>query len=58
MSLLARYKASAATLVAATAAVAVAGLLFASAAHTEDLKSYELEQERLLAASAGRLVHG
>jgi len=41
MSLLARYKASAATLVAATAAVAVAGLLFASAAHTEDLKSYD-----------------
>jgi hypothetical protein len=41
MSLLAKYKASAATLVAATAAVAVAGLLFASAVHTEDLKSYD-----------------
>jgi len=41
MSLLAKYKASAATLVAATAAVAVAGLLLASAAHTEDLKSYD-----------------
>src|SRR6516165_11268712 len=41
MSLLTKYKASAATLIAATAAVAVVGLLFASAAHTEDLKSYE-----------------
>jgi glucose/arabinose dehydrogenase len=41
MSLLAKHKSSAATLVAATAAVAVAGLLFASAAHTEDLKSYD-----------------
>src|SRR5271168_259453 len=41
MSLLARYRASAATVVAATAAVAVAGLLLASPAHTEDLKSYD-----------------
>jgi hypothetical protein len=41
MSLLARYRANAATIVAATAAVAVAGLLFASPAQTEDLKSYD-----------------
>src|ERR1700730_13116616 len=41
MSLLAKYKASAATLVAATVAVAGAGLLVASGARTEDLKSYD-----------------
>ena len=41
MSLLTKYRASAATLVAATAAVAVAGMLFATGAHTEDLKSYD-----------------
>jgi glucose/arabinose dehydrogenase len=41
MSLLTKYKTSAATLVAATAAVAVAGMLFATGAHTEDLKSYD-----------------
>jgi glucose/arabinose dehydrogenase len=41
MSLLAKYKASAATLVAATAAVAVAGLLFTSGAKTEELKHYD-----------------
>jgi hypothetical protein len=38
---LARYRANAATIVAATAAVAVAGLLFANPAQTEDLKSYD-----------------
>jgi glucose/arabinose dehydrogenase len=41
MSLLPRYRANAATIVAATAAVAVAGLLFASPAQAEDLKSYD-----------------
>jgi glucose/arabinose dehydrogenase len=41
MSLLPRYRANAATIVAATAAVAVAGLLFANPAQTEDLKSYD-----------------
>jgi hypothetical protein len=41
MSVLARYRANAATIVAATAAVAVAGLLFANPAQTEDLKSYD-----------------
>src|SRR5271155_6119793 len=41
MSLLAKYKAGTATLVAATAAIAVAGLLFASGAKTEELKSYD-----------------
>jgi glucose/arabinose dehydrogenase len=39
MSLLAKYKAGTATLVAA--AIAVAGLLFASGAKTEELKSYD-----------------
>ena len=41
MSVLARYRANAATIAAATAAVAVAGLLFANPAQTEDLKSYD-----------------
>ena len=41
MGLLATYKANAVTLVAATAAVAVAGLLFASGASTEELKHYD-----------------
>jgi hypothetical protein len=41
MSLLARLKPGVATLVAATAAVAVAGLLFASGARTEELKHYD-----------------
>jgi glucose/arabinose dehydrogenase len=42
MSLLAKYKTGAATLVAATAAIAVAGLLFASGARTEEqLKHYD-----------------
>jgi glucose/arabinose dehydrogenase len=41
MSLKAKLKPGLASLVAGTAAVAVAGLLFASAARTEDLKHYE-----------------
>jgi glucose/arabinose dehydrogenase len=41
MSLSAKYKAGAATLAAATAAVAVVGLLWASGARTEDLKHYD-----------------
>ena len=41
MGLLATYKANAVTLVAATVAVAVAGLLFASGASTEELKHYD-----------------
>jgi glucose/arabinose dehydrogenase len=41
MSLLAKYKARAATIVAATAAVVVAGSLFVSGARTEDLKHYD-----------------
>ena len=40
MSFSGKWKPAAATIVAATAAVAVAGLLFASGARTEDLKSY------------------
>ena len=41
MSLVAKLKAGAATMVAATAAVAVAGLLLASGANSEELKHYD-----------------
>ena len=41
MSLPGKLKLRPATIVAAAAAVAVAGLLFASGARTEDLKSYD-----------------
>ncbi len=41
MSLAAKLKPTAATLVAATAAVAVAGFLFASGAGSEELKHYD-----------------
>ena len=41
MSFSAKWKPGAATIVAAAAAVAVAGLLFASGARTEELKSYD-----------------
>ncbi len=41
MKLLAKLKTNAATLVAGTAAIAVAGLLFATAARTDELKHYD-----------------
>ena len=41
MSLIAKLRTGPAMIVAATAAVAVAGLLFASAARTEELKHYD-----------------
>jgi len=41
MSLVAKLKPGAATIVAATAAVAVAGFLFASGASSEELKHYD-----------------
>lgn len=41
MSIVAKLKTNAATIVAATAAVAVAGFLFASSASTEELKHYD-----------------
>jgi hypothetical protein len=41
MDLLAKLRLRPATIVAAVAAVAVAGLLFASGAKTEELKSYD-----------------
>ena len=53
-----KLKTSALTIVAATAAIAVAGFLFTSGAKTEELKHYNFKQERFLDASAGRLVHG
>src|SRR5208282_3787067 len=41
MSLVAKLKPGAATMIAATAAIAVAGLLFASGARTDELKHYD-----------------
>ena len=46
MSLSGKWKPAAATIVAATAAVAVAGLLFASGARTEDLKPYDSNNKK------------
>ena len=46
MSLSAKWKPAAATIVAAIAAVAVAGLLFASGGRTEELKSYDFNNKK------------
>jgi len=48
----AKLRTGAAAVVAATAMVAVAGLLFASGARTEELKHYDSSKKRFLAASA------
>ena len=53
MSLRAKSRLGLTSVIAGTAAVAVAGLLFASGARTEELKSYELQQKRILDPSAG-----
>ena len=46
MSFSGKWKPAAATIVAATAAVAVAGLLFASGGRTEELKSYDSNNKK------------